>query len=97
MRPLAVLTAIVLGSAAAIAFGLSASLIVFLILKGRYPQFVVELPILLRYSAVFIGLAAVAGVALYGWQKNLAWRWLAQGAMWLSVLLTGWYSWPKRY
>lgn len=96
MRPIAVLTAIVLGSAAAIAFGLTSSLVVFLILKGRYPQFAAELPTLTRHSAMFLTLAAVAGGALYGLQKERAWRWAMQGTMWLMVLLIGWNAWPTR-
>ena len=38
MRPLAVLNAIVFGSAAAITFGLGGVLVIFLVLQGQYPQ-----------------------------------------------------------
>lgn len=95
MRPYAVLTAIVLGSATAIAFGLSSSLIVFLVLKGKYPQFAAELPGLLRFSLIFISLAGIAGAAFYSLQKDLRWRWTAQGMMWIAMVWVGWYAWPN--
>lgn len=95
MRPFAVLTAIVLGSATAIAFGLSTSLIVFLVLSGKHPEFSYELPKLLRFSVAFVALAGIAGAAFYSLQKGLHWRWTAQGAMWGTVVLIAWYGWPK--
>lgn len=95
MRPFAVLTAIVMGSAAAIAFGLSASLVVFLVLSGKYPEFSNELPALSRFSALFIALTGIAAAAFYSLLKELRWRWAAQGALWSAVLLIAWYGWPK--
>lgn len=95
MRPSAVLTAIVLGSATAIAFGLGASLIVFVVLSGKHPEFSREMPTLLKFSVFFMLLAAIAGTAFYGLQKELRWRWLAQGAMWGTVALIAWYGWPE--
>lgn len=86
----------ILGSAAAIAFGLITSLIVFLFLEGKYPQFTTELPILAISSFLFTTVAGVAAVAFYGLQKQCAWRWNAQILMWCVVLAAGWYSWPKR-
>ena len=50
MRPLTVLNAIILGSAAAITFGLTAVLIIYLILRGRYPELANEFGPLLRSS-----------------------------------------------
>ena len=46
VRPLTVITGIVLGSAAATTFGLAATLVVFLVLSGEHPQFRGELPLL---------------------------------------------------
>lgn len=42
MRPLAVLNAILFGSATAITFGLSGVLIIYLVLQGRHPQLAAE-------------------------------------------------------
>jgi hypothetical protein len=85
MRPLAVLNAIVFGSAAAITFGLVGVVIVFLVLRGRYPEMNNEFATLLVASGLFALLAAVAGASLFSMLKQLRWRWTAQAAMWLSV------------
>ena len=85
MRPLAVLNAIVFGSAAAIAFGLSGVLVIFLILGGRHPEMSAELPTLSRSALLFIGLAGVSGASLIAVLKGLKWRWLAQIATWLVI------------
>lgn len=82
MRPLTVLTGIVLGSSAATTFGLGATLVVFLVLSGEVPEFRAELPKLAVYVVLFIGLTALAGVSFVGQAKNRPWRRWAQGAMW---------------
>ncbi|HKE93347.1 MAG TPA: hypothetical protein VKB34_03495 [Povalibacter sp.] len=95
MRPFAVLNAIVFGSAAAIAFGLLAVLIVYLVLLGRYPQLATELGALLRNGALFATLAAVSGLSLYGTLKELNWRRAAQAAMWVILALAVALYWPR--
>jgi hypothetical protein len=85
MRPLAVLNAILFGSAVAIALSLGGVTVVFLILRGRHPEMGAELPTLLQSGLLFAGLAAVSGASLFAMLKGLRWRWLAQGAMWLLV------------
>ena len=70
MRPLAVLNAIVFGSAAAITFGLGGVLVIFLVLQGQYPQMRAEFPVLVRSSALFALLAAVSGASLLGMLKG---------------------------
>ena len=67
MRPLTVLTGIVLGSSVATTFGLGATLIVFLVLVGdETAQFREELPLLAVYVAIFVGLTALAAVSFIG-------------------------------
>lgn len=95
MRPIAVITALILGSAAAISFGLVTSLIVFLVLRGRHPQFAAELPALAISSLLFLLLTGISGVALYGTLKSMRWRLIAQLVMWASVLCVGYVSWPR--
>jgi hypothetical protein len=95
MRPLAVLNAIVFGSAAAITFGLGGVLVIFLILQGQYPQMRAEFPVLVRSSALFALLAAVAGASLFGLLKGRSWRWLAHAAMWLVVAGITAFYWPQ--
>jgi len=86
MRPLTALTGIVLGSCVATAFGLGATLVVFLFLSGEHPQFQSELPTLALYVAIFVGLTALAGISFVGLARQRPWRRWAQAALW-SVLL----------
>jgi hypothetical protein len=95
MRPLAVLNAIVFGSATAISFGLCGVLVIFLVLKGQYPEMRGEFPSLLKSSAVFLLLAGVSGASLFAALKELRWRWLAQAAMWLIIAGIATLYWPR--
>jgi len=95
VSPLAVLTAIVFGSAAAISFGLTATLVVFTVLRGEQPQLAQELGPLLRSCFWFIALAAISGTALYAVLKQRVWWGWAQGALWAGVLLVGAVFWPR--
>jgi len=94
LRPLAVLTALIFGSAAAISFGLTATAVVFLVLGSEEPRLADELPSLIRSCGWFLVLAGVSGTALYATLKELKWRWAGQAAMWLSLVLIGWVFWP---
>ncbi len=97
MRPLTVLIGIVLGSAAATAFGLAATLVVFLVLADETPQFRDELPMLARYLAIFVGLTALAGLSFIGQVHARPWRRRAQGALWAAIaLLAGLYLYYSR-
>lgn len=85
MRPLTVLTGIVLGSSAATTFALAATLVVFALLRDEHPQFRSELPLLAVYLAVFAGLTALAGLGFVGLARERPWwRW-AQGALWAAL------------
>lgn len=95
MRPLAVLNAIIFGSAAAITFGLGGVLVIFLVLKGQHPEMGAEFPALVRSSIVFTALAAMSGASLYGMLKGLRWRWTAQAGMWLVVAGIAVLYWPR--
>ncbi|MBB6092330.1 hypothetical protein HNQ60_001176 [Povalibacter uvarum] len=95
MRPLAVLNAILFGSAAAITFGLCAVLVIYLVLQGRHPQLATEFGPLLRSSGMFAALSIVSGLSLYSSLKELNWRWAAQIAMWVAVALTVAFYWPR--
>lgn len=95
MRPVAVLNAIVFGSAAAISFGLAGVLVIFAVLKGRHPEMTAELPVLLRSFGIFAVLAAVSGASLLATLKGLPWRRAAQAGMWLVIAgITALY-WPR--
>src|SRR6266851_1915798 len=94
MRPLAVLNAIVFGSAIATTFGLGAVLIVFMVLKGRHPELAQELGPLLLNSGRLALLATVSGIALVATLKGLRWRWIAQMAMWFTLAAIVLWYWP---
>lgn len=96
MRPLTVLTGIVLGSSAATTFGLGATLVVFLVLSGEYPQFRAELPLLGLYLALFSGLTALAAVSFIGQARERPWRRRAQLAMWAALAALAALYWSTR-
>jgi hypothetical protein len=86
MRPLAVLNAIVFGSAAALTFALTGVVIVFTLLKGRHPELQAEFGMLLLSSLSLAVLAGISGVSLFATLKELRWRWLAQVGMWGTLI-----------
>lgn len=96
MRPLTVLTGIVLGSSAATTFGLAATLVVFVILSGEHPQFRTELPLLGVYLAIFVGLTALAGASFIGLAKERPWRGWAQAALWATLCVLAAVYWQTR-
>ena len=95
MRPFAVLNAIVFGSATAITFGLGGVIVIFLVLKGKYPEMITEFGTLVRSAGVFATLAAASGVSLVGTLKGRTWRHLAQAAMWLCLVALTLLYWPR--
>lgn len=94
MRPLGFLTGVVLGSAASIALVLLMVAVVFAFSAHARPAIGEEYADLLATAGVFGTLAAAAGAAFVGLQRNRHWRWIAQGAMWLLLAAIGWYYWP---
>ena len=93
MRPLAVLNAIVFGSAAALTFALMGVVVVFTILQRRHPELAAEFGMLLRSTALVALLAAISGVSLFAMLKGLRWRWIAQGALWFTLAALGTFYW----
>lgn len=96
MRPLTVLTGIVLGSAAATTFGLASTLVVFLVLSGGQPRFRSELPMLAVYVLLFAGLTALAAVSFIGQVRERAWRGRAQAALWTTLAGLAVLYWATR-
>jgi len=94
MKPLGFLTGVVLGSAASIALVLAMVAVIFALTAGQQPVVGREYPELLVSAGLFAVLAAAAGAAFVGLQRERPWRWLAQVAMWLGVAVIGWYYWP---
>jgi hypothetical protein len=96
VRPLTVLTGIVLGSSAATTFGLSATLVVFMVLSGEHPQFRAELPLLALYLLIFIALTALAAASFIGLARHRPWRRWAQAAMWAALAGLATLYWATR-
>jgi hypothetical protein len=96
VRPLTVLTGIILGSSAATTFGLGATLVVFMVLAGEHPQFRTELPLLAVYLAIFVGLTALAGVSFIGLARQRPWRRWAQAALWATLCVLAAVYWQTR-
>lgn len=94
MRPLTAVNLIVLGSCFAIAFSLAAVLIVVLVLGDEYPRLEAEFRPLLKSLVLFLGMTVISAASFYGLVITHPLRFLAQGAMWLGLLATGWYYWP---
>ena len=94
MRPLHAVTLIILGSCFAIAFSLAAVLIVVLVLGDEYPRLQAEFHPLLRSFILFFGMTSVSAASFYGLVITHRLRYWAQGAMWLGLVMTGWYYWP---
>jgi len=85
VRPLTVLTGIVLGSSAATTFGLAATLVVFAVLAGEHPQFRAELPLLAVYLGIFIALTGLAALGFIGLARERPWRRWAQAGLWAAL------------
>ena len=94
MRPLGFLTGVVLGSAASIAVVLLMVVVTFALGAADQPVIGQEYPGLLASVGLFGLLAAVAGAAFVGLQRERSWRWLAQAAMWIVFVAIAWYYWP---
>lgn len=91
MRPLTVITGILLGSCLAITVSLAAVLFVFLILGDDYPRVRQEFKPLAYSLLIFLGMTAISGASFYALLINHRARWLAQALMWSGVAATGWY------
>ncbi len=94
MRPLTVVTGILLGSCLSIAFSLAAVMVVFLILGDDYPRLSHEIRPLFTSFAIFTAMTAISALSFYTLLKDHSARWPLQGAMWLSLIATGFYYWP---
>jgi hypothetical protein len=94
MRPLTVITGIVLGSCASITVSLLAVLVMFLVLGDEHPRLAAEFPSMRASLALFASMTAVSAASFYALVRRQKWRVPAQVAMWAGLVYTGWYYWP---
>ena len=94
MRPLSVVTLIILGSSFAITVSLTAVVIVSLVLGDEYPRLQAEFRPLLNSLILFFGMTLVCTLSFYTLVKNHAARYWAQAAMWAALYGVGYYYWP---
>ena len=94
MRPLTVITGILLGSCLSIAFSLAAVLLIFLILGDEHPRLSREFGPLQASLSIFTLMTAITGASFYTLIRNHALRWYAQGLMWMGLVAVGAWYWP---
>lgn len=92
MRPLTIITGIVLGSAFAISFGLAVVSLIFLILGDDNPRVESESRGLASSLAIFLVLTAIAAVSFFSLLKKHRLWYVFQLLLWAGVVCIGlWY------
>lgn len=94
MRPLTMITGILLGSSAAITISLGLVLIVFLLLGEEHPRLQHEFRPLVSSMLIFLGMTAITAASFYSLVIGHRARFAAQGLMWVGLAGTAWYYWP---
>lgn len=94
MRPLTVVTGIVLGSCASVAISLAAVMLIFLILGDQYPRVAHEFQSLAASLGLFFAMTIISALSFLSLVRRHPARWLAQCLMWAGLLFTGYYFWP---
>jgi uncharacterized membrane protein (DUF441 family) len=94
MRPLSVVTLIILGSSFAITFSLAAVLLVVVLLGDEYPRLQREFAPLVNSLGLFLGMTAISAASFYTLVKNHASRYWLNAAMWAGLFGVGYYYWP---
>jgi hypothetical protein len=94
VRPLTVVTGILLGSCLSISVSLGAVLVIFLVLADDYPRLNAEFGVMLSSLGVFSAMTVLTGLSFYSLLIGHSWRMAAQLAMWLGLLAMGVYYWP---
>ena len=94
MRPLIVITGILLGSCLAITVSLAAVLVVFLILGDDYPRVAHEFRSLVSSVLIFLLMTAICGASFYALIKNHPLKYWAQALLWAGVAATTWFYLP---
>ena len=94
MRPLTVITGILLGSCLSIAISLAAVMLIYVVLGDDYPRLQGELRPLLTSTAIFVGMTLISALSFYSLLIDHKYRNWAQVLMWFSILAVGSFYWP---
>lgn len=94
MRPLTVITGILLGSCLSIALSLALVVIVFLVLGDDYPRLQFEFRALVLSMLIFFVMTIISAASFYTLLIHHRWRHAAQVLLWLGVAATTWYYLP---
>ena len=95
MKPLTIITGVVLGSAASITLGLAVVILIFVLSGLDQPRIRDEFPPLVSSVALFALLTAVSAASFVALARQKAWRWWAQLTMWALLGAIGVYYWPS--
>jgi hypothetical protein len=93
-RPFTVLLGIILGTVFAITFCTCIVGLVFWYLGDEAPRLAAEVDGLMEIVQIFVVLTAFAATSFIATLKSLKWRYFPLTALWLGLLLTGYYYWP---
>ena len=94
MKPLTIITGVVLGSAASITLGLAVVILIFVLSGLDQPRIRDEFPPLVSSVALFALLTVVSAASFVALVKHQRWRWWAQALMWALLVAIGLYYWP---
>jgi len=94
VRPLTVITGILLGSSVSITLSLAAVMLIFLILGDEYPRLAYEFSDLIKSTLIFVILTIISAASFYSLLKEWQSRWWLQIALWAALFATGFYYWP---
>ncbi len=94
MRPLTVITGILLGSCLSIMLSLAAVMLMFLVLEDRYPRLGHEFGGLAISLGLFTAMTMISAMSFLALVYNHRFRWPAQVILWCGLLATGYYYWP---
>lgn len=94
MRPITVLTGIIMGSCGSIFLGTAVTLVIFLFLGTDAPRLQHELGPLATYVAIFAALTVLSAWAFLGQLLIKSWRWWAQGVLVGALVATVFYLLP---
>ena len=94
MRPLTMITGILMGSSLAITVSLGMVILVFLLLGADHPRVSYEFRPLVSTTVVFLTMTALTALSFYTLLIRHRARFVAQGLMWLGLACAAWYLWP---